>query len=215
MQPLDCNRSRETVEEHAVIIQGRGVMIDKDELEQHRGWIAVIGLGYILLGVLAVALPVWSTVGLTFVLAGLFIAGGLVKFVQAMRLRHHLGSASRFFHSLLALVIGSFIAWRPNIGMLGISLTLSFYFFTAAILQWRFAHVMLKSSLRNWRYLSAISSFAIAVYIIVMFPLSALWVPGLLLGIGFLSEGAGLVGIAIALRQRDRPAFRSSLNLTT
>ncbi|MGZ3745081.1 MAG: HdeD family acid-resistance protein [Pseudobdellovibrionaceae bacterium] len=173
-------------------------------LGRNWGWMFAAGVAYICLGVFALLVPTASTIGLTFALACLFIATGIIQFVHAVKLRHEQGGVMRFLQSLLAIVAGVLIFLYPGIGMYGISLTLSFYFFIGAAMHWILAQAIAPGRARMWVYLSAIASFALGFYIVFTFPISALWVPGTLLGIEFLFSGTGLVGLAWAIRKLYR-----------
>jgi aquaporin Z len=173
-------------------------------LGQHWGWILATGIVYVLLGFWAISLPVASTVGLTIGLAAVLIVGGIVRLVQAIRLRHRHGMALRFFQSALAIVVGGLMLRYPSGGMMFIALSLSFYFFTSAVTQWIFFSAAKPYQGRWWGIASSIVSFILGVFIILTFPFSALWVPGTFLGIDLIFAGAGMMGFSFVGRKLHR-----------
>src|SRR3981189_2246185 len=91
-------------------------------LGRYWGWMLAAGIAYICLGIFALTFPIASTIGLTFALACLFIATGIVQLIHGVKLRHEQGGVMRFLQSLLAIVAGVWIFLYPGIGMYGISL---------------------------------------------------------------------------------------------
>ena len=170
-------------------------------LGRHWGWMLVAGLAYIALGIFAFAMPVASTFGITIAVAAIFLVNGVIQLVQAIRLREQQGGAMRFFQSILAIAAGALVLFYPGIGMLGISLTLSFYFFISGAFQWMLAAAMGPDRARFWIFANSIASFVLGLFIVFTFPISALWVPGTLLGIDLLIGGASLIGFAFECRR--------------
>jgi uncharacterized membrane protein HdeD (DUF308 family) len=178
-------------------------------LGQKWSWLFAAGLAYVGLGIVALMVPAASSLGLILVLGGFLVAGGIVHLIQAVQLRDKQGGLVRFLQSIVALAIGAFVLWHPGVGMLGITLALSFYFLVSAVMQWLLAWAMPMGSARGWFYMGVAVSFMFGVYIILTLPISAFWVPGTLLGIEFLFSGSGLIGLAIATRK----LYRKSIGL--
>ena len=179
--------------------------ISLEEATEHLGrnwvWVLLAGLALAVIGAIALMTPLVSTLGLTLALAGVFTASGVVQLVQAFKLREHQGALNRFLHALLALALGAVMLWIPEAGMLVISMMLSVYFFLNAIIGFMFAQTLAPQSARVWAYVNAAASFILGFYIVFTYPLSALWIPGTLLGIELVVTGAGLAGLAFSIRK--------------
>lgn len=165
------------------------------------GWLLAVGIIYIPLGIIALMMPAASTLGITVALGALLIVSGIVQMVHAYRLRHDQGGVMRILRSLLSMAIGAMILWMPMAGMLGVAILLCFYFFVGAAVQWTHASVMAPKNIQTWEYLSACASFILGAYIIISFPMSALRVPGVLLGLEFIILGINYIGFAFAARK--------------
>jgi uncharacterized membrane protein HdeD (DUF308 family) len=165
------------------------------------GWLLAMGFLLTLLGFFAFSMPLVSTVSLTFALAVLLLVSGLVYLVQAVRLRHRHGSANRFLRSALALIVGGLILRFPQGGILGVALALSFYFLVSGTAQWILFYSMRSLNGAGWVLFSSVTSFLLGVYMIITFPFSAIWVPGLLVGIDLAFAGVSMMGWAISLRR--------------
>jgi uncharacterized membrane protein HdeD (DUF308 family) len=164
------------------------------------GWVLVAGVAYITLGIIALSWPVASTVGLTFTLGILFLVASVVQAAHAIHLRKESGTGSRVVQSIAALVAGLLILRYPGAGMVGIAIAMTFYFFVSAFSKWAIAAGMRPHSGWGWTFVSATCSFLLGAYMIVTFPVSALWVPGLILGIDLVIMGASMIGFAFSVR---------------
>lgn len=177
-------------------------VIDKRELGRNWGWILAAGISYVILGFAALNWPITSTVTLTFALGVLLVASGVIQAVHAIQLWDHVGSAWRVCQAIVAMAAGVLMLRFPGAGMVGIAIVMSFYFFLVAS-----AKIVLASNMRSldgwswgWVVLSAGASFLLGIYTIVTLPLAALWVPGFLLGIDLVIQGASLIGASMDLR---------------
>jgi uncharacterized membrane protein HdeD (DUF308 family) len=172
-------------------------------MEKYWKWMLFAGVLFVILGFIAFSMPIASTVGLTFGLAGLLLAGGIIQLVQAFQLRRHPGNAGRFFRSALNIVIGAMMFRYPEGGLMGVALALSIYFLFNAVSQWILFYSMRPMPGLGWGIVSSIASLILGVYILITFPFSALWVPGALLGIDLLFSGSSMIGFAFSLRRMD------------
>jgi uncharacterized membrane protein HdeD (DUF308 family) len=173
------------------------------------GWLTAGGIVFILLGMAAYLWPVASTLALTVALGWLFVAGGLLRVAQAIQFRREIGTGWRVFDALLSLAAGVLLLRYPAGGMLAIAIAMTFYFFMSAVLKATVAYAARPLAGSGWALVSAIASFALGVYMIATFPVSALWVPGILLGIDFVIYGASLIGFSFNLRNLHREASQA------
>jgi uncharacterized membrane protein HdeD (DUF308 family) len=169
-------------------------------LGRHWAWVLTAGLAYITLGIVALSWPITSTVSLTFVLGALFVAIGLLQTIHCIRLGAAAGNGWRIFQALAALVAGGLILRYPEAGMLGIAITMAFYFFVSAAAKGAIAWDLRPHSGWGWQFTSAVASFFLGAFIIATFPFSAIWVPGIILGIDLIVMGASLVGFSVDLK---------------
>lgn len=174
---------------------------DLGSLGKNWKWLVATGVLYIILGVIAFSMPVASTIGLTFALGIILLIGGGFHLVHAFQLRHHHGAPTRFLQSAIAIITGALMLRYPGGGMLALAMALSFYFFVSAAAQWLLFISVYPHSGSAWGLVSSVISFLLGVFIVVTFPFSAVWVPGLLLGIDLLFGGAAMIALAMSIRQ--------------
>lgn len=169
-------------------------------LSQHWGWVLSFGCLYLALGVIAFAMPVASSVALAATLGALLVISGAIQLVHAIQLRHESGSGGRFFQAILSLVAGGLMFRYPDVGLLTVAITLAFYFFLGAFAKWVMAFAVRPNKGWGWILTSAIASIILGIYIVASLPLSALWVPGTLLGIDFVIAGLSMIRLSTELR---------------
>lgn len=165
------------------------------------GWFLALGLFSLLFGMLAFGWPVTSSAGLTFALGVLFVANGVLHLIQAFQLRKETGTGWRLVMSVTALAAGVLMLKYPAAGMFGVAIAMAFYFFMSATTKSIAAFGMKGHRGWGWVLASAIASFILGIYIIATFPVSALWVPGTVLGIDFIVHGASMIGLSFDLKK--------------
>lgn len=166
------------------------------------GWVFGTGLLFILLGGVALALPVLSTLAISLSVATLLIVGGSAYLVQSFRMASGRSTTTRFLLSIVSISTG-FLIWRyPAGGMLAIAIALSFYFFIGGAFQWNLATSMRPHKGWGLGVVSALASFFMGIALLVTFPLSTLWMPGALLGIDIIISGIAMVGFSLSLRSK-------------
>ncbi|MGZ6480239.1 MAG: HdeD family acid-resistance protein [Bdellovibrionales bacterium] len=175
----------------------------QEEYSDSWGWLAFGGVMFVILGIIAYLYPVTSTVGITFYIAALLVISGAVQFIQSLFMWSKPHNFARLLSSVVALVAGILIFRYPGGGIEAVALALSFYFFVSAALKWWLA--MQLPFYRGWGIFSSILTFFLGVYIIAGLPFTALWVPGLLLGLDLVFSGINMIAFAIAFH---KPAAR-------
>jgi uncharacterized membrane protein HdeD (DUF308 family) len=164
------------------------------------GWLLGGGVASIILGVAAFTWPERSTVGLIFALGWFFLIGGFVRIAQAIQLRNEIGTGWRVFDSILSLAAGVLLLRYPGGGMFAVTIAMTFFFFMSAVSKSTVAFATRPHPGSGWAFVSAVASFALGIYMLLTFPVSALWVPGALLGIDFVIYGISLTGVSFKLR---------------
>lgn len=166
-------------------------------------WMAFTGAVCIVLGLAAIATPLVTSVSVSFGVGAILIVSGIIHLIQAIRLKNDHGNWARFAQSILMMLVGALILNNPIGGMLGLTVALSFYFFSSAIVSWNLAGMMPRD-MQFWGRLNALTSFILGVFIVATLPLSAFWVPGTFLGIDLFFAGIYLIGFAITTRDLQR-----------
>jgi uncharacterized membrane protein HdeD (DUF308 family) len=167
-------------------------------------WLLACGIAIAILGVAALVMPIASTLAVSVVVASYLGACGILYLIEAFKFRHQYGYFGRFFLAILALAISANIYFEPALGLSSLTLALATYFLVASSIKWSQAILMTSRPARFWSFMSATITFAVGVFVVFDWPLSALQTPGILLGIEFLFSGAGLIGVAMVTHRQHR-----------
>lgn len=169
------------------------------EIQNTRGFFIFEGILFALLGLLAIALPVASTMATELFIGWLLIIGGAIQGYRAFKAIHHTGSYVSILSALLNIILGVLFIAFPGLGMTTLTLLLIFFFLLQGITK-----IVLGLQLRKlpnwfWLVLSGILSLAMALIIWSGWPGSAFWVVGLLVGINMLFFGIALLSLGITM----------------
>ena len=163
------------------------------------------GILMVLLGALAVLLPVLASLEIELLIGWLFIIGGLVRGSVIFRKQPMPGRWWAAAGGLAAVVIGALLVARPIQGVLSLTLLMAVVFFVEGIAG-IFMAVELRKSVGNW----AFTLFAALVNLLLVgliwsgWPGIAGWVLGLFVGVNLVCGGIPLIMTAIASRPGHR-----------
>jgi uncharacterized membrane protein HdeD (DUF308 family) len=174
-----------------------------ETIRKHRTYYLCESIFFILLGILAIAMPLLFTISFTMVLGGLFLIAGTI---QAFHVWHGGSQQKRFYlnllWSVLALVSGIYLLAFPLDGALTLTMLLAIFFVLSGMLKCLIA--LTNKDLPRWRWLlvSGLLSIILGVLIWNQLPFSALWILGLFVGIDLIFWGITLFNIAWAIKKR-------------
>ncbi len=178
--------------------------IGRDVREAIRGHWALFliqGIIMILLGVLAVGEPMVATIAVALFAGWLFLISGIVGLAGMFTARRVPGFWWALISSLLGIIVGIYLIWRPLVGVLSLTLVVAAYFGAQGIVQIITA-IEHRRVLPSWVWMvfGGIINILLAVIILSGWPGTAEWTLGLLFGINLLMWGISLVMTAIACR---------------
>jgi len=169
----------------------------------HAHWKLFLAQGIVMmvLGFLAVVVPVLATLAVEIFVGWLFFVAGLFRAVWVWRSRQTPGFAWSFLAALLAIVLGVVLIVRPFAGILTLTMVLVAFFVIEGIASIVGA-IEHRQHLRSWGWVlfSGIIDLLLAYLIWAGWPSSASWAIGLLVGINMLFLGLSLVMTALAAR---------------
>lgn len=160
------------------------------------------GIAMIALGLLAIALPVVTTLATGLLIGALLFAGGAWRAVHVMRAAHAPGYGWSLALAALAMLLGAVMLIHPLPGVLSLTMLLAFLFVLEGI-----GKVMLALDLREhahawgWPLASGVTDLMLAALIVAGWPGTAAWVIGLLVGLNMAFFGVALTAVALAARR--------------
>ncbi len=171
----------------------------------HEHWVLFLieGIVLLILGVVAILVPLIATLAFTILVGWLFLISGIVGLIATFWARN----APGFWWSLISAVIGILaglaLLTSPIVGALSLTLVLVAFFIIEGIASIMYAvdHRRQLTSSWFWMLLSGVIDLILAAIILAGLPGTAVWALGLLVGINMLFGGAALIAMALAARQ--------------
>ena len=171
-------------------------------IHEHWGLFLTEGIILVVLGVIAILVPVLATITVTILIGWLFLISGIVGLVTTFMMRQAPGFWWSLLSGILGVAAGIVLLLWPISGALSLTLLLSAFFIIEGV-----ASIMYAIDHRNqltgrwgWMLVSGIVDLILAAIIIVGLPETAAWALGLLVGINMLFGGTALIGMAFAAR---------------
>ena len=174
-------------------------MNDVHDLHANWGWILTFGCLLVLAGMLAIMYSVAATLVSVLVLGWMLIFSGVVEGVYVLRHRERGHVLLYVLEALLAIIVGALLLQSPARGAIVITMLLATYFLIAGVFRIVGAFV-LHMPHRYWLLASGVINIALGIIVWGGWPVSGLWVLGLLIGVNMLFSGWARIMLALALR---------------
>ena len=160
------------------------------------------GVVLLLLGILAVLVPVIATLTVTFAFGWIFLISGLIGLVTTLHARRAPGFWWSLLSAVLGVVVGVLLLVWPITGAISLTLLLAAFFTAEGILSIMYAieHKREMSGRWGWLLVNGVVDLGLAAIILIAFQTSASWVLGLLIGIDMVLGGTALIVIALEAR---------------
>ena len=173
-------------------------------IHDHWRMFAAEGALLVLLGLIAMAIPLFAGLATAILLGWLLLAAGIVGLLSTLRTRRAPGFGWSLLSAVAALVAGLVLLWNPLAGLVTLTYVLTAYFIVDGVFNIVLAlsHRRELSSRWEWMLLNGLFDLVLAAFILAGLPGSFVWVLGLLVGIDLLFGGASLVGMALDARKR-------------
>ena len=181
-----------------------------------RHWVLLLipGVIMVVLGLLAAASPLVSTLVVDTAAGWMFLTAGFIGLAALFTTRNVPGLMWTLVGAVLAILVGAYLVWRPLEGLVSLTMVLAVYFVVHGVVQigTAFRHRTLFPQSWLWMLLSGIADVTLAVIIIAGWPGTVAWALGLLVGINLFLSGLALVMTAIACRSVDPVPVESITN---
>jgi uncharacterized membrane protein HdeD (DUF308 family) len=160
----------------------------------------------IILGALAFAAPAAATVAVDIYIGWLFLISGIVGLVAMFSTKNIPAFLWSLVTAALSVSVGVLLVWRPVEGALSLTIVLTAFFIVEGVFQivTSIAYRDVMGGSWGWMLVSGISDLALATIIILGWPMTAGWAPGLLVGINMITSGWAIVMTALAGRSQLR-----------
>ncbi|MFC1576481.1 HdeD family acid-resistance protein [Candidatus Omnitrophota bacterium] len=160
-----------------------------DIIQENKRWFIGAGIILILIGGVAIALPLVTALAIEVLFGWIFIISGIVTSVQSFRAFTSGKCLLRLFIGILYLAIGVMFLVYPMQGVLTLTLLLAILFMFEGVVKISIAvrHRMVLNW--GWMLASGIAALVLSGVIWAGWPGSAAWVLGLLVGLNLMFGG--------------------------
>ncbi len=161
----------------------------------------MVGIVFVIFGILAVLLPAWATLAGELVVAWMLTLWGAVGLWFAWEMRPAKEWRYAAFAFGLTLLLGLVFLLLPQVGIETLTIVMMVVFLAEGVVSILLG-LRMSSQVKNWGWMifSGLCSLIIGGIILFGWPETAIWVLGMLLGVNFLSTGISLIMLAKAAK---------------
>ncbi len=161
------------------------------------------GVALIVLGVLAIAAPLFATIAVEIYIGWLFLIAGIVGLIAMFYADDIAAFLWTLVTAALSLCLGVLLLYKPGAGAVALTLALTAFFAAEGLFQVVTSLAYRKALPDAWGWLlaSGACDLVLVAIIVAGWPLSAAWMLGLLAGVNLLTSGCAIVMVAFATRE--------------
>lgn len=159
------------------------------------------GIILTVLGVAAIALPVFSTLFVETWVAVILISAGATKLVYAYQTRDEGGTVWKALLGVLYVATGIMLFIYPRTGILTLTLLLGSFLLTEGVFELILAFQLRPRQNWTWALGNGIVTLILGGMIWFQFPFDAPWLLGTLLGASILLSGISRIGLSLKARE--------------
>jgi uncharacterized membrane protein HdeD (DUF308 family) len=171
----------------------------------HAHWVIFLieGIVLIVLGLMAVALPLLATLAVAILIGWLLLISGAVGLVTSIWMRRAPGFLWSLLSAILGIVAGVMLLRWPVSGAFSLTVILTAFLCVEGIFSIMYALEHKRDLSGRWGMMlvSGIVDLILAAMIVLGLPATAAWAIGLLVGINLLFGGSALAAMAMHARK--------------
>jgi uncharacterized membrane protein HdeD (DUF308 family) len=161
----------------------------------------ILGTVFIVLGFLAIILPVIASFVVTSFIGWLLVIGGVLYGYHAFGMRGGWNIAATLLLALLTLASGIILLIFPLVGVITLTMFLAAYFIAAGILKTIYALQHRATAGGGWALASGLISIALGLLIASGLPGTALWALGVIFGVDLIFYGWALIFLQSKMKE--------------
>jgi uncharacterized membrane protein HdeD (DUF308 family) len=164
-------------------------------------WSIVWSLLLIILGLLAIGLPLATSFGVVLIIGWPLILSSAIQVLHAFRSRGIPRIVWKSLVALLCLGVGIYLIAHPLLGVAGMTLAIGLFSIAEAMVDF-FGYLRSRKSVGSgWILFDGIGTLILGLLIWRQWPLSSFWAIGALVGISMLMTGTTRLMITLAARK--------------
>jgi uncharacterized membrane protein HdeD (DUF308 family) len=164
----------------------------------------------IVVGILALWLPVASSVGVARLLGWLMVFDAVFQLIHSFRSEGVGHIVWKVLVALIYLIVGIYFLMHPLLAVAVVTLALATFFLVEGVVDVFSYFAARETRASHWILVNGIVSIILAVMVWRHWPTGSLWVLGVLVGVGLLMTGVSRLMIALAIRAYARQTGRET-----
>jgi uncharacterized membrane protein HdeD (DUF308 family) len=179
----------------------------RHELEAIRGnwgWILALGIILIVVGTIAVGMPLAATLASAVAFGALLLVGGIAQLVGAFWTRDWSGFFLSLLMGVLYLVLGLIFLRHPGDALLAMTLLLACALMVGGLFR-IIGSLMYQFPYWGWTLAGGVINLLLGIYIYSQWPFDSFIILGLFVGIDLIFTGWTWVMLALAVKNLGRP----------
>jgi uncharacterized membrane protein HdeD (DUF308 family) len=171
-------------------------------LREHWVLFLVEGIVLVVLGLLAILLPVMASLAVAIFVGWLLLISGVLGLITTFMARHAPGFWWSLISAVLAIAAGIVLLGWPVKGVISLTLLLIAFFIIEGVVSIMYVleHKKELSGRWGWMLASGVIDLVLAIMIWAGLPSTAAWAIGLLVGINMVFGGSAMIAMALHAR---------------
>lgn len=165
------------------------------------GWSIVGGILLLICGVLAIAMPLASSIGLVILLGWLILFGAIWHLIYAFQAGNIGGVLWQILLAILYGAVAIYMLIHPLLGVLSLTLVLGVFLVIEGVFEIILYFNIRSTSNSVWVILDGIITLILGGLIWFHWPSSSVWVIGTLVGISLIFSGISRIMLSSAIRR--------------
>jgi uncharacterized membrane protein HdeD (DUF308 family) len=189
----------------SVIMENPVFPQETDTAAAARASLVALGIALVALGFVALLLPPLFSLVTTVVIGVILAVSGIFEGIHALRDRHSPHFAWQFISALIRIVAGILIVLRPIAGTVVLTAILATYFLVMGGVKIIRAVQMRDAPRWGWVLFDGIVSVLIGAFVWASWPISSIWLVGVLVAVELIVAGSTSLALGAALRAPALP----------
>ncbi len=165
-------------------------------------WMIILSVVLILLGTIAIFMPLFASAVFTLMMGWLALISGVVMIVQSFVSKPVRGFWLNLVVGIFYAIAGVYILFNLASAVLGLTLAFGILFIVEGVYTIVMAFTNRAGHRLSWLVaLNGVITLILGIMVLNRFPFSALWLVGLYVGISLLFSGVSLLAAALATRK--------------
>lgn len=178
-----------------------GAPLELAPLRAKSGWIVALGVMYLVAGFIALGSVAMATVASVFIVGIMMVLAGAAEIVNAFQVKSWGKFVLWLLLGVLYVVAGIAAFENPLLAAAILTLVLGVALVVSGIMRVILAFGMREGMPWVWIVFSGVITFFLGVIILAHWPISSVYVLGLLLGIDLVFAGIGWIGLGLGFRR--------------